>query len=356
MSPLQALAPDQRAVLELLLRQGRSYGELSELLAIPEDAVRARARAALENLAPDHAAPAGEAARITDWLLGQQDAAAAAGTEATVAGSAAAREWAGAVAERLREVDASRVPEVPGPAPAAEAAAPPPPRPRPVRDGVAPRPRPVRAAKAPAPPEPPAGGTAPAPAATAAPAEAPPAGAVATPRSSKLGGAVLLGILALLVAGLLIWLLARDDDETPTASRPAATATATATPQVVNEVALSGTGDSEAQGLMRVFRREEDGRLVFALAAEGVPRNEGREVYAVWFTKQGGGARRLGFAQSQVGEEGVLSTGGPQPGDEAKLARWLVDYDTVLVTRERSATARRPGPAILRGTLPGGGE
>ena len=32
MTPLDTLAPDQRAVLELVLRQGRSYGELAELL------------------------------------------------------------------------------------------------------------------------------------------------------------------------------------------------------------------------------------------------------------------------------------------------------------------------------------
>ena len=47
MTPLDTLAPDQRAVLELVLRQGRSYGELSELLGIPERDVRARADAGL---------------------------------------------------------------------------------------------------------------------------------------------------------------------------------------------------------------------------------------------------------------------------------------------------------------------
>ena len=40
MTPLALLAPDQRAVLELVLRQDRSYGELSELLGIPEREVR----------------------------------------------------------------------------------------------------------------------------------------------------------------------------------------------------------------------------------------------------------------------------------------------------------------------------
>ena len=73
MSPLQTLAPDQRAVLELLLRQGRSYAELSELLGLPEDAVRDRAHAALAALAPDTAAPVGEDGAVADWILGQSD-------------------------------------------------------------------------------------------------------------------------------------------------------------------------------------------------------------------------------------------------------------------------------------------
>ena len=73
MTPLDTLAPDQRAVLELVLRQGRSYGELSELLAIPERDVRARADAGVRALAgepgrgrrqrPDRRLAAGPAAR-----------------------------------------------------------------------------------------------------------------------------------------------------------------------------------------------------------------------------------------------------------------------------------------------------
>src|ERR671915_92066 len=73
MSPLSALAPDQRAVLELLLRQGRDYAELSELLGLPESGVRARAHAALAALAPDRVAPVGEDGAVADWILGQQD-------------------------------------------------------------------------------------------------------------------------------------------------------------------------------------------------------------------------------------------------------------------------------------------
>jgi hypothetical protein len=333
MTPLAALAPDQRAVLELLLRQGRSYGDLSALLEIPEDAVRERAHAALSGLAPDQSPPAGAANGIADWLLGQQDAATARRTRSSVARTPEARDWAAAVAEQLRAVDGAKVPKVPA---AAKAAAPAPPEPEPAAKPAA-RPRPLRDAAAAEPP-----------------ARAP-AAATAAPRSSKLGGAILIGVLALLVAGALFWLFfLRDNGDDGGPPSAAATPTPTATPQVVTEVPLAGTGGSKAQGLMRVFKRNEDGRLVFALAAEKMPPNRGREVYAVWFTKKGGAARNLGFSQTQVGKEGVFTTGGPQQGQENAFAGWLVDYDEIVVARATDATAKRPGKAVLQGTLPGG--
>ena len=52
MSRIDDLAPDQRAVLQLLLKQGKSYVELATLLRITPDAVRDRAVAALEELGP----------------------------------------------------------------------------------------------------------------------------------------------------------------------------------------------------------------------------------------------------------------------------------------------------------------
>jgi hypothetical protein len=104
---------------------------------------------------------------------------------------------------------------------------------------------------------------------------------------------------------------------------------------------------------MRLIRRE-DGAVQFAIAAQDVPANKGKEVYAVWFTREGGTPRRLGFAQSQVTKEGVLTTGGPQRGDEDEFPRWFATYEKVLVTRETDAKAKRPGPAVLEGTLPAG--
>jgi hypothetical protein len=323
MTPLDTLAPDQRAVLELVLRQGRSYGELSELLAIPEREVRARADAGVRALAGEPVQGV-DSGRIADWLLGQQPDADAERTRAAVARSDDARTWARVAADRLGELGGA-MPSVParpddrtaprqdGRAPTA-ATAPPAPRPRPQRED----------------------------------------GAPTAPRSSRLGGAILIAVVALLVGATLLWIFVLDDDEEPSATAPPA-ATATPTPPAAagNDIVLQGRGDSQAQGLMRLVRRE-DGTVQFAIAAQNVPPNQGREVYAVWFTREGGQPRRLGFAQTPVGQDGILTTGGPQQGDEGEFPTWFATYDNVLITRETSAQARRPGPVVLEGTLPSG--
>ena len=72
---MPTMAPDQRAALELVLRQGRSYGELAELLGMPEETIRTRARGGVAALAPPDLAAPGESGEIADWLLGQRDAA-----------------------------------------------------------------------------------------------------------------------------------------------------------------------------------------------------------------------------------------------------------------------------------------
>jgi hypothetical protein len=53
MTDLDTLPPDQRAVLSLVLERGKSYGEVADMLGIPESAVRERAHGALDALASD---------------------------------------------------------------------------------------------------------------------------------------------------------------------------------------------------------------------------------------------------------------------------------------------------------------
>ena len=96
-SAFDRLAPDQRAAVELVLRQGRSYGELAEMLGMPEDTIRARARNGLTGLAPDQLPPP-RVGEIADWLLGQQSEAHGARTRALLLSDPSASRWAATVA------------------------------------------------------------------------------------------------------------------------------------------------------------------------------------------------------------------------------------------------------------------
>jgi sigma-70-like protein len=298
-TPLGSLPPDQRAAVELVLRRGRAYAELSELLGIPAETVRARARTGVEALAPDLPAPP-DAGAIADWLLGQQDEEAAATTRAALAASPGAREWAATVAAPLRDVGGERVPEVP---PAAD-----------------PAPRPT-----------------------------------GNPRSSRLGGALVLGALVLAVAGVLAFVLTRGgDDDAPARAAAPGTPTPAATAAASDDILLTGPAGSKAAGAMRLVPAK-DGSVRFLLAAQNLRANGRHDFYAVWFTRPGMVPRRLGFAQTRVAKAGVLTTGGPLERDVARFPRWFATYDAVLVTRETRADAKRPGEVVLRGALPHAG-
>ena len=109
--PLDALAPDQRAVVQLVLQRGRSYEQIAELLKISEDAVRARAHAGLSALAGDVELPADKVAQVADYLLGQQNGKPHEETVALLSAGGAAREWAATVREGLEPL--GDVPELP---------------------------------------------------------------------------------------------------------------------------------------------------------------------------------------------------------------------------------------------------
>ncbi len=115
--PLEPLPPDQRAVVALVLQQGRSYDDVAALLGLPVDAVRDRAQAGLAALSPGNGLPAEITGPLADYLLGQQSECDAAATRGLLAESAPAREWATGVAARLEGVAPQGLPEIPGGAP-----------------------------------------------------------------------------------------------------------------------------------------------------------------------------------------------------------------------------------------------
>src|SRR4051812_23823463 len=115
MTPIDDLAPDQRAVLQLLLKQGKAYTELATLLRISPDAVRDRAVTALEALGPRDGAPLAAERRgeIADFLLGQQSASERQGTREFLEGSAAGRAWARVVSGELKPLGGGNLPDIP---------------------------------------------------------------------------------------------------------------------------------------------------------------------------------------------------------------------------------------------------
>jgi hypothetical protein len=343
MSPLEPLAPDQRAVVALVLQQGRSYDEIAALLGIPVDAVRARAQAGLAALAPGNGLPGEITAPLADYLLGQQPDADAESTRGLLAESAPARAWASDVAARLADVAKTPLPEIPADepprrkraskrAPAATVAAPPP-----AADASAaaapppgPRPRPVREA---------AGDE----------------GAGPPPASSKLGGVLLIAAVIAVVGVVLFLVLRGGDDEEPAASSGTPTATATATPtaqpQVADQITLRATGGGKAKGTMTVYLQGE--QLLFALQGENLPPSSDNAAYAVWLTGPGAKARRLGFTDP-VGEDGKLGIQGPSEKDLADFPKMYATYANVVVSQESTEDAKRPSRIVLTGKLPQG--
>jgi Sigma-70, region 4 len=326
MSSLESLAPDQRAVVALVLQQGRSYDEIAALLGMPVDGVRARAHAGLASLARDNGLPGEVTGPLADYLLGQLGTADAAATRGLLAESPPARGWATDVSARLQGVAPRGLPEIPEPA--ATAAAPPAvpgPRPRPVREAT---PGPARGDSAPA--------------------------------ASRIGGAVLIaGVLAVVAVVLYLVLSGGDDpgDEQAAATStatPAASAApaATATPQAADTIALRSPAGGQAKGTMALFI--QDKQLLFALEAQDVPPSSEGSAYAVWVTAPGKKARRLGFTDP-VGTDGRLGIQGPSEKDLAAFPKLYATYERVVVSKETTEDAKRPSSVILTGKLRQGG-
>jgi hypothetical protein len=363
MNPLDPLAPDQRAVVSLVLQQGRSYDEIAALLGMPVDAVRARAQAGLAVLARDDGLPAEVTGPVADYLLGQQADADAEATRGLLAESESARAWAGDVAARLEAVAPGRLAEIP-------VAGDEPPLGTGIEEGDSSAPRPAETAlgsgneshgAAPEPAAPPGHGAPPGPRPRPVREPGAPEPDDAPPAASRLGGALLiLGVLA--VVALVLFLVLRGGDDSgdeatagPTATAPA-TATATATPSAAptepaETIRLRPPGGGDATGTMSLYLQQ--GQLLFALEAQNVPPNSPNAAYAVWFTGPGAKARRLGFT-NPVGEDGQLGIQGPSDKDLAAFPQLYATYERVVVSEETNENAKRPGKVILAGRLPQG--
>src|SRR3954471_11177653 len=114
MADIDALPADQRAALQLLLKQGQTYDQLASLLGIGSESVRTRAHAAVASLGPDTDLSDADRAIVADYVLGQQSPEEREQARALIAGSDSAQGWAQGVAGALTPLAGDKLPEIPG--------------------------------------------------------------------------------------------------------------------------------------------------------------------------------------------------------------------------------------------------
>lgn len=235
MAALESLAPDQRAVLQLVLRQGRSYADLGSLLKISPEAVQARAHAGMTVLAGEDL-PAESRGRVTDYLLGQLPDSERAATRSELAASGPTQAWARKATEGLAPIAGDALPEIPelevGPAP------------EPVADTPAP--------EAPTPDQP-ATGTAPLETTeTETETEREPVSVrrEGDPPPSRLGGLALIAGVAILAAAIVLALVVKRGGDSPsTTTTPVGTTqTGTSTTPGAGTTTTPGAGTTTTPG------------------------------------------------------------------------------------------------------------
>jgi hypothetical protein len=106
MATFDQLSAEQRAIVELVLQQGKSYEELSGMLGMPETRVRELARDALVELAPVTASGVEEDWRgqLADYVLGQQAGPEATATKGHLRRSEPARSWTRSLLDSLEQL------------------------------------------------------------------------------------------------------------------------------------------------------------------------------------------------------------------------------------------------------------
>jgi hypothetical protein len=321
MSRLEALPADQKSVLQLLLRQGKGYDDLSGLLRMDASEVRSRAYDALDTLGPGAGGlPAERRHEISDWLLGQQEPDEAAATRVFVDGSTAGRVWAHGVARELEPLAGDRLPELP-----AEGAV----------------------------TETPAQPAAPADAADAAdePDTTPFAPAPrAAPRVSRRGGALLIGgALAAIAAAVVLFLVLSGGDDKKgesTGSQAANTTSTQAQPKVRAQINLTPPTNGPAKKALAIVQIVDvSGQQAINAVSQGLPTSNKKAAYGIWVYNSPSQAKLIG-GFDKTDNKGHLVYQGALPKNLD-----VASYKEILVTQETSGNPTKPGTIYLRGAI-----
>jgi hypothetical protein len=305
MSALDTLPADQRAVLQLVLKQGRTYEQIAGMLRMGPDAVAQRAYGALDALGPEPPASLGRDKReeLTDYLLGQMSATGRRRVRDELEEDAAARAWARVVAAELRPLAGDALPEIPAEGFEVDAAF----------DALDAR----RAAE------------------------------VRHERSSRTGGILLLAGLAVLLIGAILWATGvfGGDDESDLASEPQTTTQAEEV-RPIAQVNLTATQEgSRALGVAFVVSGQD--QQAIRVDAEALPRavrGSRPEAGACIFLQSEQRSEFVGCFRD-VDNNGNASASGVLPAD-------VREFERLIVTRETGTeTPSRPGTVILRGDI-----
>ena len=332
MATFDQLAEDQRAIIEIVLRQGRSYEQIGEMLDLPPARVRELAREALAELAPFTAEFVDPQWRgqLADYVLGQQTGPEAQATRGHLKRSEPGRIWAYSLLDALDDFyeDGDR-PEIP----VGEAAA----RPR-SRD---------RAADA--------NGDA-AEVAAAAPRRSGGGGLSPAAQSALMRRRVLAGIGALVVIALLVFagiqIFGGDDNSSKDKNASASsgqtqTSTGTGTTQangqgqIVGQAVLAPIGKSfKGAGVAGIY---ETNNQVYALVRAQVPKSTGNNKYVLWLYNSDKDA--VALAADKSDSKGNFQGAAPLPNNWQK-------YKFVDVTYQASPGANPThGRSVMRGPL-----
>ncbi len=306
MPSLESLDDGQRALLQLLLKQGKSYDDLAGLLKTDPTGVRKRAHDAVASLGPVTAGISRERrTEVADYLLGQQTASQRAATREFLEGSAAGRTWARAAAGALRPMAPDGLPDVPAEPEEVEEAF----------DALDRR--------------------------TARQEE--------VKRSSRTGGLLLFAALGLILAIGLLWALgAFDSDDKPkTTANTATTATTEAAldyePLQLAVLKPTAKG-SKAQAVAAIARKVNTNDLSLAIKGADVPASPTSGwAYAVWLYSSPSDAQLIGFP-SLVRKDRLLESA-------FQIPKETPNFKEVLLTRETQEKPTRPGEIVMRGPV-----
>jgi hypothetical protein len=299
MATFDQLSPEQRAIVELVLRQGKTYGELADMLNLSEGRVRELARDALVELAPVSVRGVEEDWRgqLADYVLGQQAGPEATATKGHLRRSEAARSWARSLLDSLEQFyENGSVPAIPeGERRAKRQEAPE----RSTRSALAPTTDPVM-------------------------------------RRRLLAGA---GALLLLLLIVLVWPigLLTGDDEGPSgaASEPAAN---------TGNQQPAGQTSGQPAGIAIVVQR--NGKKQLLVQAANLAPSGQSEGYYVWLYNSPDDAKSLGGQVTD--QQGNYQALGAFPADYSK-------YKYIDITRQKvgnDSNVKHSGESVLRGTMP----